>query len=564
MKKLLSIITIFTILLSGCVEQQSMFDRQLDEAERIIKESPDSASNILKSIPSPEKLDDRTFARWCMLSGKITDEIFNSLLPSFQFERAYDWYSMNGKPDEQVQILVYLGRANAAEGDFDKAMSIYTNALEIAQKTHLNNLTGYTYCYIGDLYRENFMFTESIKKYESAAKYFKQANNIESYACALRDIGREYVYIDSIPRALEILTIADSIVVNSQNIEVVASINNALGNIYAMQGKYDKAEKHLLKALVGREKMPDYIALIDLYTASDSIDKAKKLLYKIPKDDKEYISSIKYLYYQIYNTEKNYKDALASLEEYVDMVDSIVYADGRSKILDIEAKYNHLKTSQEINKLKIKQQGYIIISVISIAALLLIIILYLLYRKRTKDKIQRQQNELSLIKIEFLHLSLELEKKKSLLDTYKEKDENYDKMMKEITLLSTNYKKLQNKLLIDSPIYKKLVLLANQNKPGSGKSLITEKEWKLITTEIKHIYPDLYNYIYKLCPNLQEQDFKYCCLYMYGFDTNAEAKLLNIAIESVRTKRLRLRQKLNITLPDNKTSLHQYLLENMN
>ena len=45
-------------------------------------------------------------------------------------------------------------------------MSIYTNALDIAEKNKLNNLTGYTYSYIGDLYGEKFMRTEAIKRYK--------------------------------------------------------------------------------------------------------------------------------------------------------------------------------------------------------------------------------------------------------------------------------------------------------------------------------------------------------------------------------------------------------------
>ena len=64
-------------------------------------------------------------------------------------------------------------------------------------------------------------------------------------------------------------------------------------------------------------------------------------------------------------------------------------------------------------------------------------------------------------------------------------------------------------------------------------------------------------------PRLPEQDFWYCCLYISGFDTNTEAKLLNITVDSVRKKRLRLRQKLNIILPDNNATLYDYLIENM-
>ena len=564
MRKSIAIIITSILVLSGCNKQQSVSDRLLNEVEKAIAINPDSASNLLKSISSPEKLDDKAFARWCMLSGKITDEIFNSILPTYQLERAYDWYSSHGSPDEQVQILIYLGRSYFADGDYDKAMSIYTNALDIAGKNKLNNLIGYTYDYIGDLYREKFMFTEAIKKYETAAECFKKENNTDSYACALKNIGREYACIDSLSCAIEILTIADSVAANTKDIEVTASINNALGNIYVMREEYDKAEKYFLKALsTGKEKMPDYVALIDLYTTTDSIDKAKELLSKIPQDDPQYTCSINYLYYQIHNAERDYKEALAYLEEYVDMVDSIVYADSQSKILNIESKYNHLKISQEVDRLKIKQQSYIIFSVICISCLLLIMIVYLLYRKQAKEKIHRQQDELNRIKTDLTYVSLELEEKKRLLDTFKEKDDNYNKIEKEIALLTSNYKELQHKSLENSPTFKELVRLAKQNKPRNDKPLITDKQWELIADEITYIYPNLSKYLYSLCPNLPEQDFLYCCLCMCGFDTNTEAKLLNIASDSVRKKRFRLREKLNIALLNDNTTLYEYLIENM-
>ena len=563
MRKSIAIIITSILVLSGCNKQQSVSDRLLNEVGKAIAINPDSASNLLKGISSPEKLDDKTFARWCMLSGKITDEIFTTILPTYQLERAYDWYSSHGSPDEQVQILIYLGRSYFADGDYDKAMSIYTNALDIAEKNKLNNLTGYTYSYIGDLYGEKFMRTEAIKRYKAAAECFKKENNTDSYACALRDVGREYACIDSLSRALKILTIADSVARNTKNIEVTASIDNALGNIYAMQNKYDKAEEYFLKALVGRETMPDYMALIDLYIASEAINKAKELLSKIPQDNPKYTYSIKYLYYQIYNEEKNYKEALTNLKEYVEITDSIIYADNQSKILNIESKYNHLKISKEVDRLKIKQQSYIIVLVICIGILLLIIIGYLLYRKKAKEKIQRQQEELNRIKTDLLYVSLELEKKKRLLDTFKEKNESYEEMQEEISLLTTNYKQLQNKILENSPLHKELIHLANQNKPRNNKPLITDKQWKLIADEITYIYPNLRKYIYSRCPDLPEQDFWYCCLYISGFDTNTEAKLLNITVDSVRKKRLRLRQKLNIILPDNNATLYDYLIENM-
>lgn len=558
-----TLITILsTFLLIGCSKQQSTLDKQLDEVEKIIEVNPDSASSILENIASPEQLDDKTFARWCMLSGKVTDEIFNTLLPSYQFERANTWYSSYGKSNEQVQILIYLGRSYANDGDYDKAMSIYTKALEIGEKNKLYNLVGYTYSYMGDLYTAKAMRTEAIKKYEMAANNFKKENNTDSYVCALRDMGREYACTDSISRGLEILIMADSIAETSEDKDVKASIENTLGNIYVMQNNYDKAQKCFYKALEGRNKMPNYIALIDLYITSDSLKQAKELLQRVPQDNPDYTYSIKNLYYQIYKSEGNYKEALTNLEEYTEIVDSLIYADSQSKILDIETKYNNLKIEKEVIDLKNKEQSYIIVLIICISALLFMIMGYLLFRKRANEKIQNQQAELSNIKTDLYNLKLELEKKRIILNNLKEKDENYDRLQEDIVRLSANYRKLQNKLLVDSPLYKELTKLGNQNIPGNDESLITEEQWKAITNEITTIYPELYNYIYSLGPNLPEEDFQYCCLYLFGFDTNTEAILLNIAPNSVSKKRSRLKQKLNITFPAN-SSLYEYLIKNM-
>ena len=108
-------------------------------------------------------------------------------------------------------------------------------------------------------------------------------------------------------------------------------------------------------------------------------------------------------------------------------------------------------------------------------------------------------------------------------------------------------------MVASSNIYKELNLLANKNIPRNDKPLITSRHWELIVKEITEIYPNMYLFINDTCPNISEQEWQYCCLAMLEFDTNSEAKLLNINTASVRTKRLRLRQKLNLTLGPKET-----------
>ena len=62
MRKSIAIIITSILVLSGCNKQQSVSDRLLNEVEKAIAINPDSASNLLKGISSPEKLDNKTFA----------------------------------------------------------------------------------------------------------------------------------------------------------------------------------------------------------------------------------------------------------------------------------------------------------------------------------------------------------------------------------------------------------------------------------------------------------------------------------------------------------------------
>ncbi len=561
MKNIIVFITVFILI--GCSKQHPINHKLLNEAEKTIEINADSTLAILNTIPSPDELNSKNLAHWCMLSGKVTDKIYTSLPPTYLFERACEWYSSHGTAEEQVQIQLYLGRAYAEDGDYDSAMSTYTDALEVASENHLNNSVGYINSYMGSLYEEKGMLEQAIEKFKTAAEYFKEAQNSKSYACALRDIGREHARIGSLTQALAILHTADSIAANVNHKNTLASIINTMGGIYRLQQEYEKAKSYYYKAIaLGTNEMPNYMGLINIYIETDSLDRAKELLQTIPQKQTKYTYSVKRLYALIYKQEKQYKKALDNLEACIASADSILNANNQSKILNIEKKYNDLKNRERINKLTINQQKYIIILSICIVIILSIIITNMLYRKQVKDKIQKQQKELSEVRNQLLQLSLDLEKKKIKLSKLGEKNENYNQMKNEITNIISNYKRLQNKMINDSPLYKELVYLANQNIPKIDKALITEKQWLLISKEITGIYPNLHSYILDLCDTLSKQEWQYCCFSMFGFDTNAEAKLLNINLTSVRTKRHRLRQKLGIVIPA-RLSFQEYIAEQL-
>lgn len=556
MKGLLQIgIILCATILIGCRDnlQPQFENKYYNQIVHQLETNPDSALQLFNSI-NEDSLSEAAFAQKCMLAGKITDKLYQAIIPTHHYERAHHWFSEHGTPLEQSLILLYLGRSYAEDGEYNHAMATYTKGMNIAEKNSLFDISGLINSYMGDLYESKGMIELAIDKYKTAADLFLKDSNKKSYACALRDCGRSYARIDSIEKAINILLQADSISNEIDNPNVKASIANTIAGTYLLSSNYNEAKTFYNKALLfSKNKTPNYIGLIEVYLATDSLEEAKNLLSKLPQSTSPYIYTLKNLEYEINKKENNYEEALDNLEDCLFLIDSITRAENQSKIYEIEGKYNSLKAKEKVNELMIKNQKHLILTLLIIAVALIVIFILIIQRKRGKEKIQEQKIALDKIKIDFLNLSIELEKQQKQLKSYDDQSEQYTLILNSISLLRENYIKLQHKMVASSNIYKELNLLANKNIPRNDKPLITSRHWELIVKEITEIYPNMYLFINDICPNISEQEWQYCCLSMMEFDSNAEAKLLNINTSSVRTKRLRLRQKLNLTLGSKET-----------
>lgn len=556
MKGLLQIgIILCATILIGCRDnlQPQFENKYYNQIVHQLETNPDSALLLFNSI-NEDSLSETAFAQRCMLAGKITDKLYQAIIPTHHYERAHHWFSEHGTPQEQSLILLYLGRSYTEDGEYNHAMATFTKGMNIAEKNSLFDISGLINSYMGDLYESKGMIELAIDKYKTAADLFLKDSNKKSYACALRDCGRSYARIDSIEKAINILLQADSISNEIDNPNVKASIANTIAGTYLLSSNYNEAKTFYNKALLfSKNKTPNYIGLIEVYLATDSLEEAKNLLSKLPQSTSPYIYTLKNLEYEINKKENNYEEALDNLEDCLFLIDSITRAENQSKIYEIEGKYNSLKAKEKVNELMIKNQKHLILTLLIIAVALIVIFILIIQRKRGKEKIQEQKIALDKIKIDFLNLSIELEKQQKQLKSYDDQSEQYTLILNSISLLRENYIKLQHKMVASSNIYKELNLLANKNIPRNDKPLITSRHWELIVKEITEIYPNMYLFINDICPNISEQEWQYCCLSMMEFDSNAEAKLLNINTSSVRTKRLRLRQKLNLTLGSKET-----------
>lgn len=524
-----------------------------------MKAQPDSAYSLLSTI-NTDTLNAESFAHWCMLKAELSHHTNHLSVPSIEdMEKTFDWYKKKGTEEECLKAGFYLGMAHAHEGESNKAMDIYARIYTIAEKRHDYQLMGYTCSYMADLYAHNEYTNLSLEKTKEAAIWFQKANNKRSYVCALRDICRRYAYMDSLSLALTYLQKADSLCQTLDDINVYCSILNAYGNIYRMKGEYELAEKYFYQALNNcTNPVPDYFALASLYIETNQLQKAKNILQKIPINEGINRYVIYSDLYEIAKLERKFEQALYYLEQHTDINDSLTIAFNESKVLEIENRYKHQKLMTENAELRLKQTGYLLAFAVCLIVVLAMLWTYFGYRKRTEKRLLLQQADLHETHNRLLELSIEMERKNALLAHSEKETRTLQLMQQEKEELTARYHTLRKNMLETSAIYKKLFQLARQKKPGNDKPLLTPQLWEQIKQQAQKVYPGLRRYVIDRCPDLSESEWAYCCLYLFGFDTNDEASLLGINPSSVRTKTLRLRTRLNIDLPA-QMSLYEYI-----
>ncbi len=564
MKALLLTGLLFILILSGCRKESATLPL-LQSVEGLIPMYADSASALLDSIKAPDELGNKDFAHWCMLRGKATDETATGLLPIYQWQRAQKWFMKHGTAEEQAQIALYLGRAYVEDGEYDKAMKIYAEALQLAKEHQAYNVAGYICAYMADLYGFRDIISERLEKREEACEFFKKAENYKSYAYALKDLACECTLTDSFNCTIPLLQKADSISQLIPNKDLIAAVANAFGLVYKMQGKYKDAEKHHLKAIEtgSEESYKDSVALLHIYIKDNQLAKAHEIIESTTKK-KDICYNINEAYYLLCKAEGKYKEALHYKEICSDILDSLTLAQNETKVLEIEKKYNNAKIREENELLKIAQQRDMIIIIITISLLLLCAAGYIIYWQRNKTTLYRKQAEIDKMRIEHLHLSMELEEKKQVLQTaMAEQNHKAEELQAEIDIISTRYQQLQQQRLESSIIGKRIATLAKKNKLEDHQTISNDKAWHPITSEIDKIYPRFYSLLKDTFhPTLTEQEFLYCYLHVFGFDGNDEAKLLGVNPDTVRMKRSRINQK-RPEASRKETSLRDFLIKNL-
>ena len=543
---------LFVCVLFFSCQQDKEANQLLDRIECLVEVLPDSAYTLLNELENPDLWNDQPFARYCMLYSRTADKLYKDMLYSEQLNRALSWYREYGTAEEQAWMGLYQGRSYAEDKLFIPAINCYSEALELAKEKELYNVAGYICSYMKDLYIYTNQLTEERRKCEEAATYFLKSGNMRSYALALRDIAKILAFQDSLDLALNTMLMADSIIEGTDDSVGISSVKNGLGNIYRKKGSYEKAQHCYLESLIYDDTIdvyPTYLALSNLFYQIDELDSARYYLEKTysPLANPYTITDRLYMGYIIEEDAGNIEKALDYLVRYQEAKDSLYDAQRQVDIIDAEKRHNVVTLHRETRRLE--RSRYRLFTVVVFLCLVCVLI-YQIQERRRLQKINEKQNLLEEKERQLVLLGQRIEEKDVALETLEQIRKERDRVLSDLVVLRND--KLQTSALV------KKLRKQSQRVDTAGKNVLKVTEERNLILLIQSIYPSIAVFMDKNPFGLTEAEKQICYLSFLQLSLNEEAVLLDINPDSVNKRRLRARQKLNLT--NTNMGLHEFLL----
>jgi len=282
--------------------------------------------------------------------------------------------------------LHHIGTIYDYLGNFDKALEYHQSALKIREAILDKEGIGNSLHNIGVIYHQLNKYVEALEYYRKGLKIREEIRDKRAIGGSLNNIGMIHKNIINYTESLDYYQNALNIFEEIGDKYQTANISNNIGELYMYMQNYRKASVYLENALNLAEEIG-----------------AKELI-------RENYS----FYSDLYAKKGDYKKSLEYYKLSSEVKDSIFNTDSRTKIADMQNKYEMekkekeiqlLKKDNEINQLALSRQKILKNSLLGGLAFVLILVFVIYNRYRLKKKAHAELEE--------VHRLITLEKAKS-------------------------------------------------------------------------------------------------------------------------------------------------------
>jgi tetratricopeptide (TPR) repeat protein len=517
---------------------------------------------------------------------------YNKALSSFNEALAFFRIYLKNHPEHtDINILNYAKLLNnkatiyTKQAYYDSAMVYFTESLEFRQKHNAGTeyiaptlLNIGAVCYKNENYKlAGEYFNNALEKYIELKDSARIASCYSNMGMVNKKTGNYKKAIEYYEKALKINTVI------KDKRGRINTLNN-LGTIFLQTEQTEKAKDHLLEALKlnsnSRYKSSlsvSYQNLANYYYLTNNFPKAiesglKSLGIMKEKGQRSNIEDVYLVLSNAYEKQGEFEIALKYFKLHKSIHDSIFNAKSRANYNKLQLQLETSQKERKIESLKREQekqilqnqilrnekQNYIIL--IGLIIFVVIIVGFIVFIKRRKDQqihrqkeiVHRKEKELALSELEKSKLKEE-ELRQSILYKSKQLSTHALHMMQKNSMLQeiqSNIKALWKKAdMIDKPNFKRINLQINQ-------SLRSHKDWDVFKLYFEDVNKNFYQKLNEINPELTTNDHRLCALIKLNMTSKEMASVLNVAPNSIKSSRYRLKKKLGL---DTETDLEDFV-----
>lgn len=541
-------------LLFGCSQRKAAPLPELEQAEAVMFEHPDSALHILQRMPKPA--DKEQHALWCLL---VTQAECKQLLPvpsDSLIRIAYDYYKPTDDARRKAMAALYMGTVNYSLCNAKEAQAFYLEAAEEMKKTDDYKLGYLVMSGLGNLYLYRDLTDYALEACQKALDYAVKDSNKRYEMASSRLLARCYSlkkdFSKSIAFYMRAIDLADSL----KRWHFCCATKAELANVYSGLKQYDRAlfiEREVLKSGFVSEQLyygigMNYMKLhrydsayyyfnhalanLNVYTRRGVYRNLLRLSYH-PKYQKYMIS---------------FNDSLRIYEDSIRSID-------KSKEIIL---YQEQIKQEKLKLEKANASRWLLVSVL-VGVVLLSVLLY--FYQRRKIILHRKEEELNRLTLRLRENELQLERNRRYISDLEAQAEESREAVGQLQEQRERLASLSrdNEVLTTAQVLAKEPLLSALRKKPVYLDEAGGKKVRMITDKV---YADFTRRLSQSVPALSEYDLTLCCLVKLRFPVSDIAVLLGISSSSVSTSKLRAKKKIYETLGIvDKKSLDQWIGE---
>lgn len=545
-----------SFLLVSCDNRQTK--SLLQDVETYIQERPDSALRVLRKVDSLTLNTKALRARYSVLFAMALDKNYIDTTALSILEPTVAYYEKFGSPKDMMLSYYYLGRIYSNRKDYPNAVIFYSQALRESSEYDYYH-RGLIYAASADAYNASFNDEEELRNTILAYECFEKIGD-KDLDLSLYKVAQAYHNNERFDVADSLYSLVYSGKDSTSRLALYAMEDLVSNDLY--QEKQDvERDLELLEYVAehrGNLSLESYYEYAYLLLLAGKESEAENILSQL--SNREANGKTMEIRYRIAECKGQNEEALALLKSMLSHQNDVVKKKLAQSVFKAQSDYYRLTAEVSEQKSTISNQRSIIIL---ITGLMIIALLYVIFMKRKstlireKDRLTQavEESERLLETVRNRANEEKSEREKDILDLKSRNEREQDKIKDLREMYVALYQKRFSEIgkYYDAASSHRLESIkekAYHDVISSTQALFEEiasgsEGQKKFEARINADLDDIVSKIRSDFPKLKDDDIRFICYLIVGFDTSTISFLMDISKENVRVKKHRLREKLN-------------------